>query len=66
MTLRDLVEWAISGRYDLDKKVVIEVEWTDYTAEELPKEGLLYMPIKSIKQYIWGVALILGEREELE
>lgn len=63
LTLRTLIEWAMSGNYNLDKPIRFAVEWTDYMKENLPKEELLYMPCRSMKQYDWGVILEMGERE---
>lgn len=63
LTLRKLIEWAITGKYDLDKSLRFEVEWTDYIKENLPIEELLYMPVRDMKQYDWGIVLTIGERE---
>ena len=63
LTLRKLIEWAIAGKYDLDKPLKFQMEWTDYVKENLPKEELLYMPMRGMRQYDWGVIIGMGERE---
>lgn len=64
VTARTLIGWLLEGKYDLDREVRIEVEWTDYTSKALPEEGLLYMPIKYMKQHDWGIVLGLGNAEK--
>lgn len=54
---------AQTGTYDLDKPLRFKMEWTDYVKENLPKEELLYMPMRDMRQYDWGVIIGMGERE---
>ena len=63
MTLRTLIQWAMSGKYDLDKPIRFEMLWTDYVKLNLPKEELLYMPVENMCQYDWGVVLGMGVEE---
>ena len=63
VTGRELINWLLEGKYDLDREIRVEVEWTDYTAKTLPEEGLLYMPVKYMKQHDWGVVLGLGSKQ---
>lgn len=63
ITLRTLIEWAMTGKYDLDKPIRFEVEWTDYIKENLPKEELLYMPCRTMMQYDWAVIIGMGDKE---
>ena len=63
MTLRTLIEFAMSGKYNLDKDLRFAVEWTDFVKENLPKDELLYMPVVGMKQYDWGIVLDMGEKE---
>lgn len=63
MTLRKLIEWAMTGRYDLDRELRFQIEWTDWVKEYLPIEGLLYMPAVNMKQYDCGIVLEMGEKE---
>ena len=53
----------MTGTYDLDKPLRFKMEWTDYVKENLPKEELLYMPMRDMRQYDWGVIIGMGERE---
>ena len=66
MTLRTLIEWAMTGKYDLDKELRFAMEWTDWVKEYLPKEELLYMPVRRMKQYDWGIVFEMGEGEVTE
>lgn len=63
ITLRTLIEWAMTGKYDLDKPLKVQVEQTDYVKEYLPKEEVLYMPVVSLNQYDWAVVLGMGAKE---
>lgn len=63
MTLRKLIEWAMSGNYNLDRPLRFEILWTDWVKDNLPSDEVLYMPIEGMKQYDWGVILTMGEKE---
>lgn len=63
LTLRKLIEWAMSGNYDLDKPLRFQMEWTDYVKEYLPKEEILYMPMVDMMQYDWGIIITMGDKE---
>lgn len=63
MTLRKLIEWAMTGRYDLDKELRFAIEWTDWVKEHLPQEEILYMSVVNVKQYDWGIVFEMGEKE---
>lgn len=63
MTLRTLIQLAMSGKYNLDKPIRFEMLWTDYVKEYLPKEELLYMPVENMRQYDWAVVLEMGKEE---
>lgn len=63
LTLRMLIEWAMSGEYNLDKPIKFQMEWTDWVKENLPKEEILYMPVVGMRQYDWAVILSMGEKE---
>lgn len=62
LTLRKLIEWAMTGNYDLDKPLRFEL-WTDCVKEYLPDETVLYMPVNGMTQYDWGVILKAGDEE---
>ena len=66
MTLRKLFEWAMTGKYDLDRELRFEMLWTDFVKEYLPKEEVLYMPVNGMKQYDWGIVFGMGEKEVTE
>lgn len=63
MTLRKLIEWAMSGKYDLDKPLRFEILWTGWVKSNLPSDEVLYMPVEGMRQYDWGVILKMGEKE---
>lgn len=63
LTLRKLITWAMTGTYDLDTPLKFQVEWTDYVKEYLPKEEILYMPMRGMRQYDWGVVIGMGDKE---
>lgn len=63
LTLRKLIEWAMTGNYNLDKPLRFEVLWTDWMKEYLPKDEVLYMPVAGMQSYDWAVVLKMGEKE---
>ena len=63
LTLRKLIEWAMTGNYNLDKPLRFEVLWTDWTKEYLPKDEVLYMPVVGMQSYDWAVVLKMGDNE---
>ena len=63
LTLRKLIEWAMTGNYNLDKPLRFEILWTDWMKEYLPKDEVLYMPVVGMQSYDWAVILKMGENE---